>query len=370
MRNTPRVLSYHMSMAASYWQQQFESGVQNVADIQLQFRDMMRGIQLYLGYDYERCGEHLSSMYKDGSVSILKHKSYQYGSGQPVLLLVPSLINKSHIFDLTKARSMMAFFCAHGIDAYLLDWGDFLDDPKMQNLSDIVLHKMASAFAFLADQHAQSIHALGYCMGGSLLAGLASRNPHFLKSAIFMASPWDFHAGTQDMLKRVKFWYPSLILSLQEEGYMKVDWLQILFSSLYPEQAMKKFSKFAKMEQGSDAADIFVAVEDWLNDGVPLPEKVAHEVVQHWFFENALSSGEWSLDDQKVSLDGINVPGLVIASSEDKLVEFDMALPLKQKIKDAKFLDPKCGHIGMVAGSRSVQDVWVPIKDWIEKNHA
>lgn len=369
MRNNPRVLSYHMSMAASYWQQQFETGAQDAAAIQAQFQDMMRGIQKYLSYDYVRSDDHLEAIYEDGCASIFKLRDHHYDRDNPVLFLVPSLINKSHIFDLTDTQSMLRHFCDSGINAYLLDWGDFLHDQDMQNLSDIVLSKLASAVQFLADYTDADIHALGYCMGGSLLAGLASQEPQHLKSLTFMAAPWDFHAGTQDMLDRVKFWYPSLALSLKQEEAMKVDWLQILFSSLYPEQAMKKFSKFSKMDDGSDAADVFVAVEDWLNDGVPLPVGVANEVIQNWFFENGPIHSQWMLDDREVDLKTINIPSLVIASSEDKLVEYDMALPLQEGIKGAALLNPKCGHIGMVAGAKAIKNVWLPIEDWIKKNH-
>lgn len=361
-------MSLHMSMAASYWQERFENGEQDAAEIRAQFQDMLTGIQKYLAYDYERSDEHLSSVYNDGCLSLLTYNDHSYGDGNPSLLLIPSLINKAHIFDLTEQRSMLRYFCDQGIDAYLLDWGAFLDDPDMQDLDGVVLRKLASAVQFLRDHTGDDLHALGYCMGGSLLAGLAALEPAHLKSLTFIAAPWDFHAGTQDMLNRVKFWSPSLMNSLVEDGNMKVDWLQILFSSLYPDQALKKFSRFAHMEEGSDAADIFVAVEDWLNDGVPLPAGVAKTAVKDWFLGNATVCGQWELDGRAVNASDITLPSFVIASSEDRLVEYETAEALQKEISGAMLHDPKCGHVGMVASRYAVENVWEPIVKWIKQN--
>jgi len=368
MRSTPRILSLHMSMAASYWQERFESGVQDAADIQKEFQDMMRGIQMYLAHDYERLDDHLSVIHEDGAARILRYEAHDYGGGKPVLLLIPSLINKAHIFDLTERRSMLRYFCEQGVDAYLLDWGDFLDDDQMQNLDGVVLSRLRGCIAALAESAGVKIHALGYCMGGSLLAGLAAIDDAHLKSLTFMATPWDFHSGSQEMLNRVKFWTPSLMNSLKEDGALKVDWLQILFSSLYPEQAMKKFARFSQMDLNSDDARIFVAVEDWLNDGVPLPVGVGQAAVKEWFLSNAPATRSWKLDGENVDAKQIKLPSLVVASSKDRLVEYDSAIALHECINNATICDPKCGHVGMIAGTNAIENVWQPIANWVFKN--
>jgi len=358
-----------MSMAASYWQERFENGEQDAAGIQQEFQDMLRGIQMYMAHGYVRKSDHLKAVFEKKTSRVLQFEGYQYGGGKPVVLLIPSLINKSYIFDITEGQSMLRYFCARGIDAYLLDWGDFLNDPDMQDFDGVVLSRMRACVAALAMHVGGDIHALGYCMGGSMLAGLAAVDDAYLKSLMFMATPWDFHAGSQDMLNRVKFWSPSLMTSLQDDKQMKVDWLQILFSSLYPEQAMKKFARFSKMDMDSDAAQTFVAVEDWLNDGVPLPAGVGGAAVKEWFLENKLVCNAWELGAQNVDAHAINLPSFIIASSRDKLVEYDEAFALYEAIHGATIHDPKCGHVGMIAGGHAVTDVWSPIADWIFKNH-
>jgi len=355
-------------MAASYWQERFERGDQDAADIRDEFQNMLRGIQMYLSHDYVRKEDHLDVFYDSGAARIMRLDQHNYGVGKPVLLLVPSLINKSHIFDLTAQRSMLRYFCSQGIDAYLLDWGAFLNDPNMQDLDGVVAGKLQEIIVHLAKESGRPIHALGYCMGGTLLAGLLATHDAPITSLTFMAAPWDFHAGSQSLLKRVQFWSPSMMSSLKEGAALDVDWLQILFASLYPEHAMKKFAKFSSMDQESDDAEIFVAVEDWLNDGVPLTPEVAQECVNDWFLRNTIVGREWNVKGDVVDAANIQVPSLVVASSCDTLVEQDSALALYVALNNAKFLDPKCGHVGMIAGARAVEDVWAPIADWVHEN--
>ena len=60
-------------------------------------------------------------------------------------------------------------------------------------------------------------------------------------------------------------------------GEMPVDALQGLFASIDPMQTARKFLNFALLDPQNPKASVFVALEDWLNDGVPLAGPVAQE---------------------------------------------------------------------------------------------
>ena len=60
---------------------------------------------------------------------------------------------------------------------------------------------------------------------------------------------------------------------------MPIDALQMLFSLLDPGSVGAKYRDFGKQNQASARAQMFVAIEDWLNDGVPLAAPVAREVL-------------------------------------------------------------------------------------------
>ena len=54
---------------------------------------------------------------------------------------------------------------------------------------------------------------------------------------------------------------------------MPVSLFQMLFALVNPMQAALKFQKLARLDPDGAAARLFVALEDWLADGVPMPAR-------------------------------------------------------------------------------------------------
>jgi poly(3-hydroxyalkanoate) synthetase len=121
---------------------------------------------------------------------------------------------------------------------------------------------------------------LGYCMGGLLALALAALRPQDVTGLALLAAPWDFHAGGEAAQARrfaasvLPFW--SLFQAL---GEMPVDAIQAFFARLDPYLAVRKFTAFSALDSTSPKARAFVALEDWLNDGVALPDPLARACI-------------------------------------------------------------------------------------------
>jgi polyhydroxyalkanoate synthase subunit PhaC len=259
-------------------------------------------------------------------------------------------------------RSLLRWLDAQRINAALLDWGDPVEDGDMSDIDAAIGRRLVPAIRYLAQQNNGPIHVLGYCMGGTILASAAQDAAADIKSLIFLAAPWDFHAGTQALLNRVRFWAPSAGPMIAEKGFLPMDWMQTVFASLHPISAAQKYADFAAMDQESDAAKLFVAVEDWLNDGVDLPAAIAQQPINEWFLQNKPGLGEWGDPAQ------IAAPSLILTSRKDRLVDYETAAALAKKIPGAKLVDSGCGHIGMMAGRDAIEKAWTPIAGWVKKH--
>ncbi|MCF8495306.1 MAG: alpha/beta fold hydrolase [Alphaproteobacteria bacterium] len=331
---------------------------------------MLLGIHKYQTHEYEPAHPTLDTIWTKGAVRlrVIQAQEEQTDTGassRETLLLIPSLINKSYIFDLTAERSMLRWFSEKNMDLFLLDWGNSAEDEGQKNLEGVIRDRLIPALEFVRERQGKKIHALGYCMGGTILLGAATQTHDILKSIILLAAPWDFHAGSQALLDRIKFWAPTVLPALDEKGALPVEWIQTLFASLDPEQGAEKFARFYDMERNSAQEKLFIAVEDWLNDGVDLPTLLARECIAGWYLKNEPLQNEWRIGEHTVSPETLECPALVIASSKDRLVEFETAAILAEKIPKAKLLDPACGHIGMIAGRNAVEDVWGKVGEWI-----
>jgi len=86
-------------------------------------RRSANGLRLLGGLDrpHTGCTPHLVVWRKDRATL----RRYRAGAvaGRPPVLLVPSLINRSHIWDLRPGDSFVEGLLARGYDVFLVDWG-------------------------------------------------------------------------------------------------------------------------------------------------------------------------------------------------------------------------------------------------------
>jgi polyhydroxyalkanoate synthase subunit PhaC len=120
------------------------------------------------------------------------------------------------------------------------------------------------------------------------------------------------------------------------------------------------------MPSDSASAESFVALEDWLNDGIPLAAGVARECVFGWYGNNSPGRGAWEVSGQTIDPAGISCPTLGVIPSQDSIVPPASARALIDKIPNATALSPTAGHIGMMVGRRAEEQLWNPLVDWLE----
>lgn len=365
MRRGPKPLSMHLGMTGANLRGQ-EKAVET-------FTAMVRGIQLYQSSEYKPVSSSHIEIWSSGQTSLRRILNDQTdaSAGGEVCVLIPSLINGSTILDLCTERSLAQWLTAQGLDVYLLDWGDLMKEDTSITIEALVCDRLAGALQFLKDQITPKtckIHVLGYCMGGALSVGMAVQNPDLINSLTLLATPWDFYAGEKRLLQHVRFWAPSALQMIEGKKYLGADQLQSLFASVDPMLAQKKFSRFSKMDMKSEEARIFVAVEDWLNEGKDLPAGIARECILDWFINNGPCSGSWVLRGKAIEPQCIDIPVHIVASQKDQLVEYEAALSLRRAIPSADLTEPDCGHIGMIAGQNSVEQVWQPMVRWMKKH--
>jgi polyhydroxyalkanoate synthase len=141
--------------------------------------------------------------------------------------------------------------------------------------------------------------------------------------------------------------------------------IQSLFLALAPFLAERKFVRFAGLDPTSAAAHEFVALEDWLNDGVTLTRGVAQDCLGGWYGLNTPVRGEWRVAGRPVVPGDLGRPALVVLPSRDRLVPPAAAEPLAARLSAAEVLRAPLGHIGMMAASGAPELLWTPIAEWL-----
>ena len=353
-RRGPRPLMLHLALSqisnggSPNWSGAFPTAAADPA--------LLAGVAAYRRHPYNRDLPDPPVLWSEGESRLLDYG----GNGTPVLF-VPSLVNRAYVLDLRQDGSAMRFLAGSGVRPLLLDWGWPGPVERTFTLTDYVAGRLAAAVAAVG----APVVLAGYCMGGLLALALAQLRPELVRALALLATPWDFHAPSPAPALRFAAALPWLDPVLTATGTLPVDTVQALFASLDPALVPAKYRAFADVPADSDRARQFVALEDWLNDGVPLAAPVARECIASWYGANSTVAGRWRVAGVPVDPSRIHVPAFVAIPNRDRIVPVDSACPLATALPRAVVHAAGAGHIGMVAGRRAKEELWLPLLGWL-----
>jgi polyhydroxyalkanoate synthase subunit PhaC len=337
-------------------------GIDAALDRELRARAgaFLAGIERYRHHPYRRDLPEPPTVWQDGTTRLL-----DYGpKGAPPLLVVPSLINRAFILDLAAETSLLRFLAGAGLRPLLVDWGRPGAVERGFGLTEYVAGRLEAAADAAEAVAGGPLGVMGYCMGGLLAVALAERRPRQVRALALLATPWSFHAERAGHAQLLGMMAQPLCLACAALGELPVDLLQMLFSAADPLVALRKFQRFAALAEGP-RVDHFVAVEDWLNDGVPLALPVARECLAGWYGGDTPARDEWRIAGRPVLPRRIAQPALVVFPGQDRIVPPASAEALALALPAAERLVPPLGHIGMIVGGKAPSQVWQPLARWL-----
>lgn len=330
------------------------------------------GILSYRRHPYRRDLPEPPVLWQDGTTRLLDYGAPGGAAGgtpdggtAPPVLVVPSLINRGYILDLSAECSLMRWLAAQGLRPCLVDWDRPGPAERGFTLTDYIAGRLEGALDAVIAATGARPTVIGYCMGGLLALALALARQRDLAGLALLATPWDFHAdaGGQGALAAAAL--PVLAPLMEARGELPVDIIQALFASLDPQLVLRKFLAFARLDPASPKAAGFVALEDWLNDGVALSAPVARECLGGWYGDNAPARGTWRVAGKAVEPGRLKLPSLCVIPAQDRIVPPASARALAEALPGTETLVPRLGHIGMVVSGGAKRQVWRPLADWL-----
>ena len=320
-------------------------------------RALIAGIAAYRADPYVREMRDPPAVWEEGESRLL-----DYGGSGPAVMFVPSLINRAYILDLMEGGSMLRWLAGQGVHPYLLDWGWPGEVERGFSLTDYIAGRLERALAAVPGP----VVLAGYCMGGLLALAAALRQPENVCALALLATPWDFHAADPGVAQRVGEALPVMEAVMRFSNTLPIDALNALFTMVDPHGVGGKYRDFAGQQKNSARARRFVAMEDWLADGVPLAAPVAREALGGWYGANTPARGHWRVAGLAVDPARLEMPVFCAIPERDRLVPAVSARPLAALVKHAKVIEPRAGHIGMIAGTHAQTALWRPFADWLQ----
>lgn len=285
------------------------------------------------------------------------------------VLLVPSLINRHYVLDLTPGQSMAETMLQRGHDVFIIDWGTPSREDRYLNF-DTICDKIIARCLRIAAKHGahDKAHLLGYCLGGTLAVIHAAARPDRVATLTALAAPVAFHDDglLSQWVRNEKFSVDALV-----DGMGLVPWqlMQPAFHLLRPTLNLLKAVQVIDRAWDDEFLDSFLAVEKWGNDNVALPGEFYRRYINELYVKNALMNDSFFLSEIPVSLRSIECPVHAITFEHDNIVPHRSASVLVDRISSSvkKHTHQSGGHVGAVVSKKAASRLWPHVSGfWAE----
>ena len=249
---------------------------------------------------------------------------------------MPSLINPPRILDLDEEVSLTAAIAGMGRHSLLLDWG------KAETRSELsVAGHIEELLLPLLRSMKGPVALVGYCLGGTM--AIAAANLIEVECVATLAAPWNFTRYPESSTQALQDMWRHSRDAAKALGALPMEVLQAAFWSLDPERTVRKFAEFGRLDPTGVEARRYVDLEEWANEGEPLPYPAARELVEGLFGRDLPGMGAWKVGGKDLS-DRLPAPTLHLTAERDLIAPPDSAA-------SGNVIAIPSGHVGMIVGS-------------------
>lgn len=340
-----------------------------------------------VGMDAFKVGETLATtpgkvIFRNQLIELIQYEPARERVRPEPVLIVPAWVMKYYILDLSPENSLVKYLTEQGFTVFIISWKNPTSEDRGLGLEDYrKLGVDAAIEAVRAVVPDASIHGVGYCLGGTLLAAAAAalaRNGYDpFKTLTFLAAQVDFKEAGELSLFINESQVSFLEDVMWEQGYLEAQQMSGAFRLLRSNDLI--WSRLIHDYLMGERQPVFDLMA-WNADSTRMPYRMHSDYLRELFLDNDLAEGRYRVDGRPIALTDIRTPVFAVATETDHVAPWRSVYKLHLLLDtDVTFLLTSGGHnAGIVSPTansgrhyrvrgKSERDMYLDPESWLRE---
>ena len=268
------------------------------------------------------------------------------------LLVLPPWINKYYILDLRPANSLVKYLVAQGHTVFVVSWvnpDEHLAEKGFDDYQTEGIHDALDAIERATGE--REINAVGYCLGGTLLAStlatMARTGDDRIRSATFLVTMMDFAEAGELAVFIDEEQISNMEEKMKRRGYLEGSEMAQTFNMLRSNDLIWSFVVNNYL-MGNEPFPFDLLY--WNSDATRMPARMHSFYLRNMYQANKLKDPDGiSLNGVPVDLGRVQVPSYFLSTREDHIAPWRSTYRGTQLLRGAnRFVLAASGHIAGV----------------------